>query len=919
MAELAAEQRPADHKDDIDFEFELDEGYEEMTQVAGDDFDLEFDDGAEGVPSLTAAQNKDTEISGITGDDDGDIGDDVGHYDAVVEIEYHGEDTEHADADGDAAEDIIGRPSHGDSNSANKGAGGFDEFDEINYDDDEAGDSSGNVNPEQPAPATEDPDMPGYGHDDVDNGVHDDDNVEKPTQEESTVYFDTVGETELLHEGDENAGAEQQGDISMENQEFASRGTEDHDATANAEGDMSSDLDHGGDVHDESSEAASPPEVKVIYNQEEYSLFCPPGNQDPNSYFLSNVDIIDGPLSRILSTLRDVLSDDIPAGEEILVRVDELGLEFGEVSFTRDFGEGKKTANNAKTMTRDFLDEVTFGQILDLHDRLVKNDNPEAAQPLYVYLLTRPNCTTRFADLMDGASSGHGLSKLAKYYESGPAAPAKEFPNVGSEDDGTSQDETPEDSNESSVDDGMADAMDEGAEEESSASHTEHDGTTALPMDEGFLSQGGDVSQPDADYGTFELGEDEEGSYHDDGGEGHEAWNEGQDDAAQGGGLLDADRSHESDLNLGATPLLDIDDTAHEAVEDIAPMGDEDVKLAEEELLDLGNDDDGKGLGDHEGETTNGKSPCISFTPTTRNFNDEIFWESDEEEREKHEQWSPFAQHGFARDASQAPLELRTSNPRRIDDSSLKKIMPIQARDVVVQGCDTSCQAGSPREDASVQTEPAARPQTAAADRMVACETKGHRSGQSSISDITMTSDFSVSFSCCSPTNFQTYQDYEQDQYQSAHADKTEVGGQEHPDRHGDEFLELDDDGDHAAGGDAAGQPTDTANPSGDPSHHPSMTALDTHEFGLDDVEGNDLGATGGDVDNANGYDLEIDEIDWEKDDDPTAGKPGDNVTQPSGVGEKRPREEGTDIEGAAEENGMHNYVLVSRLHEQDR
>ncbi|MDA4132779.1 MAG: hypothetical protein OK454_06610, partial [Thaumarchaeota archaeon] len=74
---------------------------------------------------------------------------------------------------------------------------------------------------------------------------------------------------------------------------------------------------------------------------------------------------------------------------------------------------------------------------------------------------------------------------------------------------------------------------------------------------------------------------------------------------------------------------------------------------------------------------------------------------------------------------------------------------------------------------------------------------------------------------------------------------------------------------------------------------------MDTHEFGLDDVEGNDLAAAGGGVNNANGYDLEIDEIDWEKDDDATtAGKPGDAVTHPSGVGEKRPRDEGTDIEG---------------------
>jgi len=62
-------------------------------------------------------------------------------------------------------------------------------------------------------------------------------------------------------------------------------------------------------------------------------------------------------------------------------------------------------------MEKSSLDRITFGAIVDLHDRLVKADNPDKQDVvLLVYLVTRPNALRRLDSLLDGASIGQGLS-----------------------------------------------------------------------------------------------------------------------------------------------------------------------------------------------------------------------------------------------------------------------------------------------------------------------------------------------------------------------------------------------------------------------------------------------------------------------------------------------------------------------------
>ncbi|KAI3401217.1 hypothetical protein diail_11923 [Diaporthe ilicicola] len=151
------------------------------------------------------------------------------------------------------------------------------------------------------------------------------------------------------------------------------------------------------------------PRVRVSYAAAEFCLFAVSPDADPDDYFFEHADILQQPLSQFLSSLRQVISEDLQASDELFVKVDGLGLEFGEAT------------------TKDFLEQTTFGQILELYERLVKldDDSFESAE-LYIYLDTRPNCLHRLTALTNDANEGKGLSQVAFYYEGTPDLAAVE-------------------------------------------------------------------------------------------------------------------------------------------------------------------------------------------------------------------------------------------------------------------------------------------------------------------------------------------------------------------------------------------------------------------------------------------------------------------------------------------------------------
>ncbi|KAI0382738.1 hypothetical protein F5Y04DRAFT_42646 [Hypomontagnella monticulosa] len=157
-------------------------------------------------------------------------------------------------------------------------------------------------------------------------------------------------------------------------------------------------------------------EMFITYGQTDYRLFAKSDHDDPNQYFLSDMSALELPLGEFLSSLREVIADEVSPLDELVMHVDGLGLEFSQSSAS------------------DMLEEFTFGDILSLYDRLVKNDGEESPTPdLCTHLMVRPNCRQRLMALLDSASLGRGLSEMAVYRERTPA-PGEQADDSESED-----------------------------------------------------------------------------------------------------------------------------------------------------------------------------------------------------------------------------------------------------------------------------------------------------------------------------------------------------------------------------------------------------------------------------------------------------------------------------------------------------
>ncbi|RYP77704.1 hypothetical protein DL770_007050 [Monosporascus sp. CRB-9-2] len=147
-------------------------------------------------------------------------------------------------------------------------------------------------------------------------------------------------------------------------------------------------------------------EIYVSYGQTDYRLFAKSEDDDPNQYFLKDASALDLSLAEFLSSLRDVVSEEVSPLDELVMHVDGLGVEFAE------------------STTLDFLKRYKFGDLLKLYGDLVKNEGAETPPDLYCYLMVRPNCSQRLMALIDSASSGRGLSEIAVYRDTTPVGEA---------------------------------------------------------------------------------------------------------------------------------------------------------------------------------------------------------------------------------------------------------------------------------------------------------------------------------------------------------------------------------------------------------------------------------------------------------------------------------------------------------------
>ncbi|EHA57962.1 hypothetical protein MGG_05675 [Pyricularia oryzae 70-15] len=167
---------------------------------------------------------------------------------------------------------------------------------------------------------------------------------------------------------------------------------------------------------------SNPPTVQVHYRGTSYALFQRSYEDEPDSFFFSDMEALEFPLSQFLASLREVV-EDVANDDEVLIRIDELGLEFAE------------------TTDKKLLDKITFRNLVDLHDRLVRADDPDSQHhTMQIFLVTRPNCQRRLEALLDGANVGEGLDAYRLSY---PEYLTVDFPakSTGSADSLSRQDE----------------------------------------------------------------------------------------------------------------------------------------------------------------------------------------------------------------------------------------------------------------------------------------------------------------------------------------------------------------------------------------------------------------------------------------------------------------------------------------------
>ncbi|KAF4428248.1 hypothetical protein FACUT_9479 [Fusarium acutatum] len=136
------------------------------------------------------------------------------------------------------------------------------------------------------------------------------------------------------------------------------------------------------------------PAITVQYKGDEFPMFS-----TTTHGFFADTSVLDEPLEKLIAGLRSELENEIAEDDDLVLQVDELGLELVETT------QGETMSN------------ITLRQILEIFDLLVKNQDPDGSRPLYAYLFTKPNAEKRFDYLVESATAGKGLDEVIHLFE----------------------------------------------------------------------------------------------------------------------------------------------------------------------------------------------------------------------------------------------------------------------------------------------------------------------------------------------------------------------------------------------------------------------------------------------------------------------------------------------------------------------
>ncbi|KAM3478487.1 hypothetical protein MY8738_005945 [Beauveria namnaoensis] len=127
------------------------------------------------------------------------------------------------------------------------------------------------------------------------------------------------------------------------------------------------------------------PSITVQYQGDEFP-FLASGSEG----FFSDSSILDASMQNVFRGFRSQLKHEVKPEDELVLQIDELGLEFTE---SNPFS-------------------LTMRQILEVFELLIKNEDPDGRRTLYTYLFTRLNSARRYNFLVESATSGKGLGEI---------------------------------------------------------------------------------------------------------------------------------------------------------------------------------------------------------------------------------------------------------------------------------------------------------------------------------------------------------------------------------------------------------------------------------------------------------------------------------------------------------------------------
>ncbi|CAI7584657.1 unnamed protein product [Penicillium pancosmium] len=148
---------------------------------------------------------------------------------------------------------------------------------------------------------------------------------------------------------------------------------------------------HEDQLHS-SNEIESLHPVKVLYQDNEISLFPPLEGDSAETFFLHDEDVAYDSVGKLFSSLREVLLDNVADDEVLVIDIDSLGIQLTEDS-----------THNSK---------MSLHHILDIYTRLSQNDGTSEPDALYLTLGSKISAHSELAGLDSAAHEGKGLSQI---------------------------------------------------------------------------------------------------------------------------------------------------------------------------------------------------------------------------------------------------------------------------------------------------------------------------------------------------------------------------------------------------------------------------------------------------------------------------------------------------------------------------